>query len=132
MHAASAETPRAEPLRRLPRPPEAERVLVIRLGAVGDVVRTRFAFAGVRELYPRAQIDWLVEDRAAPALDGSVGLDAVLRVPRRALGRSPRSLGRLGAFVRDLRARRYELVLDFHGILKSALLARLSGTPIRV
>ena len=132
MHDGFAETPRAEPLRRLPRPPEAERVLVIRLGAVGDVVRTRFAFAGVRELYPRAQIDWLVEDRAAPALDGIVGLDAVLRVPRRALGRSPRSLGRLVAFVRDLRTRRYELALDFHGILKSALLARLSGTPIRV
>lgn len=134
MHDGFADTPHAEPLRRLPHPPPAERILVIRLGAVGDVVRTRFAFAGVRALYPRAQIDWLVEDRAASALDGIVGLDSVLRLPRRGLLRERPlgSLGRLAAFARELRARRYDLVLDFHGILKSALLARASGTPISV
>jgi ADP-heptose:LPS heptosyltransferase len=112
----------------------AERVLVIRLGALGDVVRTRFAFQGVRELYPRAQIEWLVEDRAAAALDGTAGLDAVVRAPRASLGtRDPlAALRRLRALAAELRARRYDLALDFHSGLKSALLARASATPIRV
>jgi lipopolysaccharide heptosyltransferase I len=112
----------------------ATRILVVRLGAVGDVVRTRVAFAGLRDLYPRATIEWLVEDRAVDALDGIIGLDAVLPVPRRRLSplRGARSLRLLGDLVRDLRARRYDLAVDFHGILKSALLVRASGTPIRV
>src|SRR3990172_7530947 len=63
----------------------AHRILVIRLGALGDVVRTRFAFAGLRALYPRARIEWLVEDRAAPGLAGIAGLDEIVQVPRREL-----------------------------------------------
>jgi lipopolysaccharide heptosyltransferase I len=112
----------------------AERVLVVRLGAVGDVVRTRLAFAGLRELYPRARIEWLVEDRASDALDGIVGLDSVLRVPRRELSalHGARSLRVLRDLVRELRGRRYDLAIDFHGILKSALLVRATGTPNRV
>jgi ADP-heptose:LPS heptosyltransferase len=115
-------------------PPQAERILVIRLGALGDVVRTRFAFAGLRALYPRARIDWLVEDRAAAGLVGIRGLDAIVEVPRRELRwlRLARSARALTALVAELRARRYELSVDFHGILKSALLARAAQIPVRV
>jgi 3-deoxy-D-manno-octulosonic-acid transferase/heptosyltransferase-1 len=119
---------------RLPEPPSAARILVVRLGAIGDVVRTRVAFAGLRDLYPEATIDWLVEDRAADALDGIVGLDGIVSVPRRRLSalQGARSLGLLASLARELRARRYDLAVDFHGILKSGLLVRASGTPNRV
>ncbi len=130
--AAMSEIPSPSgPGQRLAKPPPADRILVIRLGAIGDVVRTRFAFAGLRDLYPHARIEWLVEDRSADALDAIVGLDAIVSVPRARLSflGAPRVVPPL---VRDLRARRYDLALDFHGILKSALLARASGTPVRV
>ena len=119
--------PLATPLR-------AERILIIRLGALGDVVRTRFAFAAVRELYPRARIDWLVEDHAAPGLDGVAGLDGIVTIPRRQLrfGWSRAALRGIVELVRQLRAGRYDLSIDFHCILKSALLARASGIPLRV
>jgi len=115
-------------------PPEARRILVIRLGALGDVVRTRFAFAGLRALYPRARIEWLVEDRASAGLVGIRGLDGVVQVPRQELRwlRPTRSLRSLAAVVSELRARRYDLSVDFHGILKSALLARAARIPLRV
>jgi ADP-heptose:LPS heptosyltransferase len=117
-----------------PEPPPARRILVIRLGALGDVVRTRFAFAGLRALYPGARIDWLVEDRAAPGLVGICDLDEIVQVPRRELRwlRPARSARALSALVADLRARRYDLSVDFHGILKSALLARAARIPVRV
>ena len=112
----------------------ARRILVIRLGALGDVVRTRFAFAGVRARFPDARIDWLVEDRAAPGLVGITGLDELVEVPRRALGlRRPGALFlRASREVAELRERRYDLSLDFHSILKSALLARWAQIPVRV
>ncbi len=127
-------SPRAELLSALPQPLQAERILVIRLGALGDVLRTRFAFPGLRALYPEARIDWLVEDRAAAGLAGIVGLDGVIQVPRSLLRwRRPwDGWRRLTRLVNDLRARRYDLALDFHCILKSALLAWGAGIPVRV
>ena len=115
-------------------PLPAERILVIRLGALGDVVRTRFAFAAVRELYPSARIDWLVEDHARPGLDGVAELDGIVTIPRRQLrfARPGATWRGIVALVRQLRASRYDLSLDFHCILKSALLARASGIPLRV
>ncbi len=132
MHSPDASA-RADRSARLARRFEAERVLVIRLGALGDVVRTRFAFDGLRALWPDARLDWLVDDGAAPALDGIVGLRDVLRVPRGALrAREPaRSLERIAALAAELRARRYDVALDFHGMAKSALLARASRAPVR-
>ena len=119
---------------RLPAPPPAERVLVIRLGALGDVVRTRFAFAGIRALYPRAQLDWLVEDRAAAGLIGLAGLDEAVIVPRRRLrARHPFvALHTMRAFVGELRARAYDLSIDFHGMFRGALLPWSAGIPVRV
>ncbi len=124
----------AELLNPLPQPPRAERILVIRLGALGEVVRTRFAFPGLRALYPGARIDWLVEDRAAAGLVGIVGLDGVIEFPRAALRwyRPWDGWRRLSRLTGELRASRYDLALDFHGILKSGLLMWQARIPVRV
>src|SRR5262245_112072 len=119
---------------RLVAPPRAERVLVIRLGALGDVVRTRYAFAGVRALYPDAHIEWLVEDRAAAGLVGLPGLDGRVEVPRRKLrARHPRTaLRTMRKFAAELRARRYDLSIDFHSVFRSGFLAWAAQIPVRV
>ena len=107
---------------------------MIRLGALGDVVRTRFAFAGVRALYPGSHIDWLVEDRAAAGLVGLPGLDGRVELPRRKLrARHPRvALATLRAFAAELRTRRYDLSIDFHGVFRSGFLAWAARIPVRV
>jgi len=110
---------------------------VIRLGAIGDVVRTLPAVSALRSAYPSARITWLVERAASGILEGQPWIDEVLVFPRERLraalrGARVATLAReLGAFVRSLRAERFDLVLDFHAILKSGLLARASGAPLR-
>lgn len=119
-------------------PPAAERILVIRLGAVGDVVRTLPAAAAVRAAYPRAHLAWLVEPGSASLLRGQPWLDEVLVFPRAGLreafrrGRWRAGLAEGAAFLRRLRGERFDLVVDFHAILKSGLLARSSGARRRV
>ena len=119
-------------------PPPAERILVIRLGAVGDVVRTLPAAATLRAAYPSARLAWLVEPASASVLEGQPWLDEVIVFPRGALGAALRhghlrELGREASrFVRRLRGGRFDLVLDFHAILKSGVLSRLSGAKRRV
>jgi ADP-heptose:LPS heptosyltransferase len=119
---------------RLSAPPPALRLLVIRLGALGDVARTRFAFAGIRALYPHAAIDWLVEDRAAAGLVGLSGLNEMVVLPRRNLrARHPWvALRTLREFARELKERKYDLSVDFHGVIRSAYLAWSAGIPVRV
>jgi ADP-heptose:LPS heptosyltransferase len=110
----------------------------VRLGALGDVARTLPAASLLRAAYPGAHLAWLVEPGAASLLAGQAWIDEVLVFPRPALSGSlracaPASLLRtLRAFVGRLRARRFELVVDFHSILRSALLSLASGARQRV
>jgi lipopolysaccharide heptosyltransferase I len=114
----------------------ADRVLIVRLGAVGDVVRTLPALRALRAAFPGAHLAWIVEDLSRPLLDGHPDLDAVIRFPRRELrnaaARPWRLPGAVAGLARDLRQRRFDVALDFQGSLKSALLARLSGAARRV
>jgi len=111
---------------------------VLRLGALGDVVRTLPAFRALRAGYPGAHITWLVERKAAGALAAQPGLDEVLRFPREELSERLRACDLPGlwrcarAFRATLRARRFDLVVDFHGILKSGVISWLTGAPRRV
>ncbi|MCP4035918.1 MAG: glycosyltransferase family 9 protein [bacterium] len=119
-------------------PPRAERILIIRLGALGDVVRTLPSLAALRAAWPEAHLCWLVERGAAAVLEGQGDLDAVIEFPRESLTQLLRA-GRITGFVRELRgfvqalrAERFDLVIDFHAILKSGLLSWSCGAPVRV
>src|SRR5262249_5077403 len=113
-------------------------VLIVRLGAVGDVVRTLPCLARLREACPHSQLSWLVEAGAAPLLPGKPWLDHTLIFPReifrpRRLLQSPGEwVTRWYGFFDELRLLRPRLVLDFQGSAKSALLGRLSGAPWRL
>jgi ADP-heptose:LPS heptosyltransferase len=110
---------------------------VIRLGALGDVVRTLPAVSALRAHYAGAHLAWLVEPPSAGVLERQPWVDEVLVFPRPALrralgsGRLPTLAREARRFLRELRARRFDLALDFHAILKSGILARLSGAPVR-
>jgi len=111
---------------------------VIRLGAVGDVVRTLPAVSALRAAYPGARISWLVEPASASVLSGQPWIDEILVYPRAEVSdalfgvRWLEAGRRLARFVAALRADAFDLVVDFHSILKSGVFSRLSGAPLRV
>lgn len=105
------------------------RILLVRLSAIGDVVRVMPALHGLREAFPNAQIDWAVERLSADLLEGHPDLDSVLVFDRtRDMRRSAAAFWR---FCKQVRAGRYDIVVDFHGILKSGILAYFSGAAER-
>ncbi len=105
---------------------------------MGDVARTLPAASLLRAAYPGAHLAWLVEPGAASLLAGLPWIDEILVFPRPALARATRALApgtlfrTLRAFLAGLRVRRFELVVDFHSILRSALLSFASGARCRV
>ncbi len=96
------------------------RILIVRLSSLGDVVHTLPAVHALRAAFPTAEIDWLVEIRWAPLLAGNPDLNAVVEVATRSWRSVCTTVGRL-------RRRRYDLAIDFQGLYKSALLARVAG-----
>jgi lipopolysaccharide heptosyltransferase I len=120
---------------------EPGRVLMIRLSAVGDVVNTLPALTLLRRGLPRAFLGFAVEDRAMDVIVGHPLLDKVHVFPRRrwrALlrGVDPRGFAVLArevrAYAAELRAQRYDVVLDEQSNLKSAVHALASRAPRRI
>lgn len=108
-------------------------ILIVKLSAIGDVIHTLPSLAALRKLYPEAHITWVVEEAAAGLVNNHPLLDAVLISRRKSWikylgkGEFSRPLREMRAFLRELRKRPYDLVIDFHGLLKSALIVLLSG-----
>ena len=94
--------------------------LIVRLGALGDIVHTVPAAAALRRAYPDARIDWVLDARHASFAQLVTCIDRVVTLDRPTLG------GWL-QLVQTLRPARYDVALDFQGLMKSAVIARASG-----
>src|ERR1700704_5085320 len=106
------------------------RILIVKLGSIGDIVHTLPAVAAIRKAMPDAKISWVVERRAAEILRDNPLLDRLIEVDTKALRRglvSGETLRAPRQQLRQLRASAFDLALDFQGLLKSASIARLSG-----
>lgn len=97
-----------------------KKLLIVRLGSLGDIIHAVPAAAAIRHAVPQATIDWLVDVRHRELLDLVPVVDH--RIPV-----DTTNLGSLSSAVRELRRASYDVALDLQGLLKSAVLARLSG-----
>ncbi|MEX2661573.1 MAG: glycosyltransferase family 9 protein [Vicinamibacterales bacterium] len=95
-------------------------ILIVRLGALGDIIHAIPAAAALRAAYPNARIDWLVDAKHAEILELVTVVDRLLVLEK------PTLRAWIHA-TRMLRAGRYDVALDFQGLMKSAVLARASG-----
>jgi lipopolysaccharide heptosyltransferase I len=106
------------------------RILIVKLGSIGDIVHTLPALAALREGFPEAEISWVVERNLSEILRDNPILDRLIEVDTKALRRGLMSGETLRAprqQLRRLRASAFDVALDFQGLLKSASIARLSG-----
>jgi heptosyltransferase-1 len=103
----------------------AESFLVVRLTALGDILHTLPAVAALRAAHPAAHIDWVVDRKWAPVLQGSPAVDKVIAFDRWSVSGGV-------SCVRRLRRGRYRCAVDFQGLYKSAVLALLSEAPRRI
>lgn len=104
------------------------RFLITRLSAIGDCVLTMPLACALRDAYPRAWIGWVAERAGAQLLQGHPAIDHVLIAAKGVL-KSPK---KLWALRRELQALRPDITLDPQGLLKSSVLAWLSGAKQRI
>jgi len=104
-------------------------ILIVKLSAIGDVVHTLPSVAALRNLYPKAHITWVIEEASSDLIMNHPFIDRVLVSRRRHWLRNlgkfrhiHQTLREIRSFLSELRDRRYDLVVDFHGLLKSSVI----------
>ena len=94
-------------------------ILVVRLGAMGDILHALPAAASLKHSFPASPLTWVVENTWAPLLQNNSFIDRVITLDRR----HPRTWL---ATVRELREQHFSIAMDFQGLLKSAITASLA------
>jgi len=113
-------------------------ILIVKTSAIGDVIHTLPALVSLRNQYPDARIDWLVEEAASGIVLGHWAVNRVLISQRRKWIKDYRLGKRLTAwrgvlsFIKELRSTQYDLLIDFQGLLKSGIFVFLAKAKRKV
>lgn len=118
---------------------EANSVLIVKLGAVGDVVHTLYAARALRESFPNTRIGWVIEEKSIELVQGNPDIDELILFPRRKIEPLLKNIntfsqGRtlLSQFAASLKSKQYEVAIDFQTLLKSGWITKASGAKRRV
>lgn len=102
------------------------RILILKLSAIGDCVLASPVSSLLRQAFPQAHIAWVVQERCRDVVEGNPFLSEVI------IWRKGHPLRSLLSVTREVRARKFDVLLDLQGILKSSLLMRFSNVPTRL
>jgi heptosyltransferase-1 len=101
----------------------AFRIAVVRLGAMGDVIHALPAVASLKHSFPHSHVSWVIRPRWMPLLEGNPFLDEVIPLDR--------NMSSIAKTWRWLRQEKFDLAVDFQGLVQSALVAA-AARPDRI
>lgn len=116
------------------------RILIVRLSAHGDVVQTLPFLGLLRKHLPNAHIGWVIEESAAPLIEGHPDIQKI-HISRRKtwlsqLKKNPLALpsvwGEYRQFIRQIEEQHYDVSVDVQGLFKSAVISALAGVKTRL
>lgn len=103
---------------------DPHRILILKPSSLGDIIHSLPTLAAIRKRFPKAFIGWLVKQEWAGILEGHPCLDELLSFPFK--------LSSVWPMIREIRKRRFDLILDLQGLLRTGLLGYLSGAAVRI
>lgn len=113
---------------------DPRRILLIRPSALGDICRSVGVLAALKERYPNAKIDWLVQNAFVQAIEHHPALNNAIPFDRKAYGKQCKKgqFKPLFRWLRSLRKAEYDLVIDAQGLARSGFFAWNTRAPHRV
>ena len=105
---------------------EIKNILIIKPSSLGDVLHAFPAVSLIADHYPDASIDWLINKTFAPLLEFHPNVDEVIIFPRKELGQPAQFPKSFYNIVKRLREKRYDLIIDLQGLMRSAIFAKIA------
>ena len=110
------------------------RILIIKLGSIGDIVHTLPSLAAIRNGLSDVHVSWVVESRSADILRGNPFIDRLIEIDTKGLRKgnsADETLRALREQVGAIRRDKFDVSVDFQGLIKSAVVGKLSGAKRR-
>jgi heptosyltransferase-1 len=110
-----------------------KRILIVKVTSLGDIVQALPVIADIKRAFPGVQVDWASDEAFAEVVHWSQSVDRVLFAPLRRFKKSRRwvDLKAIAASIGELRAYRYDCIIDIQGVYKSAIIAFLARSSRR-
>lgn len=110
-----------------------KRILIVKVTSLGDIVQALPVIADIKRAFPGVQVDWAADEAFAEVVHWSQSVDRVLCAPLRRFKKARRwaDFKAIAASIGELRAYRYDYILDIQGVYKSAIIAFLARSSRR-
>ncbi|MGA1839390.1 MAG: glycosyltransferase family 9 protein [bacterium] len=106
------------------------RILIIKLSSLGDIIHCLPCLNAIKTGFHDVRIDWLVEEQNAGILEGHPHIDNLIILNRKSWMKKPwhikKICSEIMAFMKELRSREYDIIIDFQGLFRSGLMVGLS------
>ena len=111
-----------------------KKILIIKLSSLGDVVHTLPVSRTLRQEYPKAYIAWIIEERYQELLYKNPDIDEVIPIRTKTWRNNwnRKTFVEILQTIKSIRSRKFDVVFDFHGLIKSGLITLLSGAQMKV
>ena len=96
------------------------KIAIVRLSALGDIIQTSIVLQFIKKHFDDAKIDWICEERFAGILQNHPLLNEVVKINLK-----DKKIVKTIKILLKQRSKKYDLVIDFQGLLKSAFVARI-------
>jgi len=117
----------------IPIPSRIKNILIIRLGAIGDVIQTLPTITQLKKNFPQARIHWAIEEKSYPIIKDHPGVEFHIFPKEKLRMKNPiGAFFHLWMFARSLRDVPIDLAIDLQGLFKSGLVAYLSGPRMKL
>lgn len=114
---------------------EPKKVLVVKPSSLGDVVHSLPFLNSIRTCFPHAEVHWVIAKGLEGLLAGHPMIDKLIVIDKdswKRISRSKKTAHELKGLYNDLRRENYDVTIDLQGLLRSGLIARASGSPVRI
>lgn len=116
----------------IPLETRTEKILIIRLSSLGDIIHCLPVSYNLRKSYPKARITWLVREKYKELLEMDASLDEIIEIknisPRRLFGR----INEIFRIINVIRGKKFDIVLDLHCALITNIIAIFSNSPLKL
>lgn len=108
---------------------EPKKFLIIKLSALGDIVHALPVARTLRQAYPDAFIAWMIEERYQELLKNNPDIDEVIPIRTKTWRKNwnRETFREILQIIKNLRQQNFDVAFDLHGLVKSGLIAILSG-----